>query len=114
MSHVDNYERLMKVGLTHDQVRDFVIALNEEVEMRMENQLNAFRSAIAEQNASFRVHMAERDNMFFGKLTEMSGNIIGMEAKVTGLTTLINLMFAAGSLMFAGVGAFVAFSHFVK
>lgn len=110
MSHVDNYERLMKVGLSHDQTRDFINALNEEVEMRMENQLNAFRAA-----------MAERDGMIFGKLAEMSGDIHGIKAelksidsrfdsmdkRITALTTIIGLAFA-------GTSAIVALSHFIK
>ena len=110
MSHVDNYERLMKLGLGHQETRDFVSAFDEEIEMRMENQLNAFRAA-----------MAERDGMLFGKLAEMSGDIHGIKAelksidsrfdsmdkRITALTTIIGLAFA-------GTSTIIALSHFIK
>ncbi|WP_429500894.1 hypothetical protein ACQUFY_26525 (plasmid) [Robbsia andropogonis] len=125
MSHVDNYERLMKLGLGHQETRDFVSALNEEIEMRLENQLSAFRAAIAEQHASFRVHMAERDNMIFGKLAEMSGDIHGIKAEMGAMhksidarfesvDKRINTLLAVIGLAFTGTSAIVALSHFIK
>ncbi|KKB60817.1 hypothetical protein WM40_27000 [Robbsia andropogonis] len=121
MSHVDIYELLMKVGLSHDETRDFISALNEGIEMRLENQLNAFRATIAEQHASFRVHMAERDNMIFGKLAEMSGDIHGIKAELKSIDSRfdsmdkrINALTTIIGLAFAGTSTIVALSHFIK
>ncbi|WP_321943693.1 hypothetical protein [Paraburkholderia tropica] len=60
MTHVSNYEALIKLGLNHDEVRHFVENLNGEIDMHLENQMAAMRAYTSEQLAAMRVHSSEQ------------------------------------------------------
>jgi hypothetical protein len=62
----------MKIDLSHEEVRDFVEGLNEEVNMCIEQHINACRAAGAEQGTSLRAAMAEQNTSLRTAMAEQT------------------------------------------